>query len=80
MIGPFMHTKPGGHEIFPNFEFLGRSGVIQYENGFRLAYLSGKDHDLYESASLVRKILLKFFRYLNKRKKPKKLNIQAIIL
>jgi len=79
MIGPFMHTKPGGHEIFPNFEFLGRSGVIEYENGFRLAYLSGKDHDLYESASLVIKTLL-IFRYPNKKKKPKKLNIQAIIL
>lgn len=53
MIGPFMHSKPEGHEIFKNFSFLGRSGVFEDKNGFRLAYLSGKDNDLYENRAMV---------------------------
>ena len=73
-----MHGKPRGHEIFKNFEFLGRSGVFEFENGFRIAFLSGKDNDLYENASIVSNILIKI--RLRKRKiKRGRLNTQEII-
>jgi hypothetical protein len=52
LIGPFMHSKPDGCEMFKNFEFLGKSGLIEFGNGFRVAFLSGKDNDLYEKSNI----------------------------
>ena len=53
LIGPFMHAQPDGCELCPNLEFLGRSGVKEFEDGFRIAFLSGKDNDLYEKSTGV---------------------------
>ena len=53
LIGPFMHSKRDGFEILQNVQFLGRSGVVVFPDGLRVAFLSGKDNDLFEKVTGV---------------------------
>ena len=48
-----MHSKRDGFEILQNVQFLGRSGVVVFPDGLRVAFLSGKDNDLFEKVTGV---------------------------
>jgi len=49
-----MHAKPDGTELCKNLEFMGRSGIKVFDDGLRVAFISGKDNDLYENSVSVR--------------------------
>ena len=48
LIAPFMNSR-GMHQFNERLHFLGRAGVHQFEklNGLRIAFLSGKDSEIF---------------------------------